>query len=114
MPGFAKRYFNDMMSEKTPSTLEAYAKDLVIFFRYLDAIGMDSMSMTLKDLNHINSSVIEDFYPYILQEWTAPTRCASLRAEYYLLSLSVSYSYYSFKNPAKILNSICSKNINIR
>ncbi len=61
MPGFADRFFNANIGVKKPSTLEAYARDMVLFFRYLDSIGIDSMSMTMKDLNRINSSIVEDF-----------------------------------------------------
>ena len=97
MPVFAGRFFKSNKDIMAPSTLEAYARDMVIFFRYLDYTGMDSMSMTLKDLNRIDSSIIEDF----LEQSRTPSGSGKERSNAALArlhgSLSSFFMYY-FRN----------------
>jgi len=97
MPEFARRFFRDNIGVMAASSMEGYANDLVAFFGYLDSIGKDSMSMTLFDLNHISSSLIEDFLDYsstrIVKGEVKKRSGAAIARRYSVLSSFFEYYY---------------------
>ena len=97
MPKFAREFFRANIGVMTAGSLVGYARDMVAFFRYLDSIGMDSMSMTLFDLNHITCSLIENYREYsstrIVKGEVKKRSGAALARRYSVLSSFFEYYY---------------------
>ncbi len=63
LPKFAKMYFDYYMDKKQPRTLYCYALDLVVFFTYVESIGI-KLSKAY-DMGKITAEIIENYLQHI-------------------------------------------------